>query len=263
MAQRLLRFPAEEVFLGSSPSPRLIDSHPVGFLCEDDPILVGPRVPVRAFIFRNVFKVHIVLPYMLEGLISLAWAGVYSGGAFGDLLYQWEQMGMFAYILPFLLIFAIVYGILNRTKIFDAQGVNVIIAIVVGLMALQFQMVSVFFAEIFPRLGVGLSVILVILILVGMFIPTNKSWATYALFAVAVVIGIIVIGKSLGYVGWTTGGWWANNWVSIVTIAVILGIIGAVAAPKKDADTPLTPVQSILSSILSGAVDSPAKPSSE
>jgi len=195
---------------------------------------------------------------MLEGLISVAWAGVYSGGSFGDLLYQWEQMGMFAYILPFLLIFAVVYGILNRTNIFEAQGVNAIIAIVVGLMSLQFQMVSVFFAEIFPRLGIGLSVILVILILVGMFMPANKEWMTYVLFGIAAVIAIIVITKSFNFVGWSGGGyWWSRNWLSVVTIAIILGIIGAVAAPKKtDADRKYArehPAASVITSILQNA----------
>ena len=182
----------------------------------------------------------------------MAVAGVADGGAFGNLLYSWEQMGMFAYILPFLLIFAVVYGILERTKIFDAQGVNAIISVVVGLMALQFQMVSVFFSELFPRLGIGLSVILVILILVGMFMPTNKEWMTYVLFGIAAVVALIVIGKSLSFIGWTTGTWWSQNWVSVVTVAVILGIIGAVAAPKGDPKKAADPASSIVSSILSG-----------
>lgn len=212
------------------------------------------------FFFRNIYKVFFVLFNMLEGLINVAWAGVYSGGSFGDLLYQWEQMGMFAYILPFLLIFAIVFGILEKTKIFDAQGINAIISIVVGLMALQFQLVSVFFAEIFPRLGVGLSVILVILILLGMFIPPNKEWATYGLFGIAAIVAIIVVGKSLSFVGWTTGGWWSYNWVSVATVVGILAVIGFVVAPKggkseaqKKYDRE-NPVRSILTKALSDAM---------
>lgn len=202
------------------------------------------------FVFRNVFKVRFAYCFMLEGLITVAWASVYNGGTIGNLLYQWEQMGMFAYVLPFLLIFAVVFGILNRTKIFDAQGVNVIISLVVGLMALQFQMVSVFFAEIFPRLGIGLSIILVMLILLGMFMPTNKDWIKYVLLAVAAVITIVIVSKSFSFVGWTTGTWWSNNWASIITIAVVLGILGVVVGgtgkgaggvggPKNDTETVL------------------------
>ncbi len=196
---------------------------------------------------------------MLEGLINLAWAGVYSGGAFGDLLYQWEQMGMFAYILPFLLIFAIVYGVLDRTKIFGGKGtdgkdigatsVNAIIAIVVGLMALQFQMVSVFFAEIFPRMGVGLSIILVVLILVGMFIPKESSFSVYSMLTLSVVIGVIVIGKSFGWVGWVdSSGWWSQNSAAVVGVIFILIVLGIAFFPKSGAKP-----KSIFSSIIDSA----------
>jgi len=198
---------------------------------------------------------------MLEGLVNMAWASVYSGGAIGDLLYQWEQMGVFAFVLPFLLIFAVVYGILSRTKIFDSQPVNAIISIVVGLMALQFEMVSLFFAEIFPRLGVGLSIILVILITLGMFIPTNKDWVKYVLLAVTVIIAGIIIGKSLGVFGWTTGGFWSDNWVSMVTVLIVLLVIGAVVGGGSGGKTTkaTTPgnsgnsTETLLGNILAGA----------
>ena len=178
----------------------------------------------------------------------MVWSGAYSGGAFGDLLYQWEQMGMFAYILPFLLIFAVVYGILERTKIFDAPGINAIIAVVVGLMSLQFQMVSVFFAEIFPRLGIGLSIILVVLILVGMFMP-KKGPAVWIMFAISGVIAIVVISKSFNWVGWTSNtGWWTQNSASIIGIIFILAVLGIALAPKKK-----TVAESIFSNII-GAI---------
>ena len=90
----------------------------------------------------------------------------YYGGAIGDVLNQWEQAGFFSYVLPFLLIFALVFGILSSIQVFkENRAIDAIIALVVGLMALQFEMVPIFFAQVFPRLGVALSVILVILIL--------------------------------------------------------------------------------------------------
>ncbi len=51
---------------------------------------------------------------MLGGLISLAWYG----GAIGDVLSSWEQAGFFSYLLPFLLIFALVFGILTQIQLF-------------------------------------------------------------------------------------------------------------------------------------------------
>ena len=49
---------------------------------------------------------------MLEVLTTLAWYGSYGGGVVGDMFSRWEQAGFFSYILPFLLIFALIFGIL-------------------------------------------------------------------------------------------------------------------------------------------------------
>ncbi|MFQ5531223.1 MAG: hypothetical protein ACE5ES_01265, partial [Candidatus Nanoarchaeia archaeon] len=108
---------------------------------------------------------------MIEKLVFLQFFG---GGTIGDLLSVWQQQGFFSYLLPFLLIFALVFGILEQAKLFkENKAINGIIALVVGLMALQLDFVPIFFSEIFPRLGVGLSFILVLLILAGMFVDTS------------------------------------------------------------------------------------------
>ena len=47
-----------------------------------------------------------------------------------SLLMQWETAGIFDYVLPFLLIFAIIFGILSATKISGSnKGVHLIIAL--------------------------------------------------------------------------------------------------------------------------------------
>ena len=67
------------------------------------------------------------------------------GGSIGNLLAQWEQIGMFSYILPFLLLFALIFGILSRIKIFDNKSLNTVISLAVSLMALQYDYVPRFF----------------------------------------------------------------------------------------------------------------------
>jgi hypothetical protein len=95
--------------------------------------------------------------------IFLASYSYFEGGAIGNMLYQWEQAGFFSYVLPFLLIFALIFGILSRLRIFTRKeegkpnnAINAILAFVVALMSLQFDFVPQFFSEVFPRLGVGL-----------------------------------------------------------------------------------------------------------
>lgn len=179
---------------------------------------------------------------MIENLVMLASYGYY-GGEFGDFLFKLEQYGFFSYVLPFLLIFALVYGILTMTNIFkDNKAVNGIIALVVGLMSLQFDLVPRFFAELFPRLGVGLAVILVALILLGLFMP-KANWISYSLFGAAAIVLIVVLIKTAGGVGWYSGYWWSDNWQlvagAVFIIAVIGVIVGASNPPAKDVETPL------------------------
>ena len=175
---------------------------------------------------------------MLEKIFLLS--GGYYGGGFGDLLAQWQAAGIFSYVLPFLLIFALIYGLLMKTKIFGVQksgrAISAIIALAVGLMALQFDLVPRFFSEIFPRLGVGLAVLIVALILLGMFSP-NRTWVTYTYFAIGAIILIVVLFNTAQMLGWRgslSGIYYLPSWVmSFVLIVVVVAIIVAASRPPK------------------------------
>ena len=175
----------------------------------------------------------------------LASYGYFGGGALGDLFGQWEAAGIFAYALPFLLIFALVFGLLSKMNIFksgtnDGKGVNVMIALAVAFMALQFDIVSVFFSELFPRFGVGLSIILVILIMAGIFMPTNKdnNWFMVGLGIIVLIIVGTVVWNSLGALGWGIGGpglsyFWDRYSAVIIFAIIILAVIGMMTRSKN------------------------------
>ena len=167
---------------------------------------------------------------MLKGMIVLEGFSL-SQGVIGELLAKWQAMGFFSYLLPFMLIFALVFGIMTRTKIFkENKAVNAIIALAVAFMALQFDFVPTFFAQIFPRLGVGLVIILGVLITVGLFVDPDSKVINYILLGVGVlVIGLIVIQSASG-VGWQSAEFWAEYFPAIVLGIVILLVIFAVVA---------------------------------
>jgi len=156
----------------------------------------------------------------------MAWAG-FDGGTIGNLLSKWEEVGVFAYVLPFLVIFSLIFGILGQMKIFkNNKAVNVIIALAVALMALQFEFVPRFFSEVFPRLGIGLAVLLIVLILLGLFMDPDKPGLIWTLLGVGVVIVIVVLLNTTGTLGWTAGYWWEDNWSTILGLIVFLVILG-------------------------------------
>lgn len=201
---------------------------------------------------------------MMNLAMILASYGSFGGGALGDLFAQWEAAGIFQYALPFLLIYALVFGLLSKLNIFSSRGeggaikenkgINVIIALAVAFMSLQFNMVSMFFSEIFPRFGVALSIILVILVLGGLFIPTNKSnnWFMVALAIVVLFIIGTVIYNSLGVFGWGIGGpglsyFWSRYGALIIFAVLIIAVIVMTTAKKK-------PDQPRISNLLSRAL---------
>ena len=174
---------------------------------------------------------------MLNGVLDFAIGGFYGGGI-GNLLSYWEQAGFFTYVLPFLLIFAVVFGISTKTKIFGEQnkGLIAIISIVVGLLALQFDFVPLFFAEIFPRLGIGLSVILALLILIGLFLPAdpNNKYANWMMLIVGVIVFLFVLAKSFGtFYWWNSIYSWYRISPEIITIVVVLAVLGIVIGSVK------------------------------
>ena len=172
-------------------------------------------------------------------LSILAWGGV-GGFNFADFLNQLESFGFFKYILPFLLIFALVYAILQEIPTFkDKRGPALIIALAIGLLALQLDVVPAFFQSIFPNLGIGLSILLVGLILSGVFIADygkgDEKGKVYkwVFFGVGALIFLIVTFSSLSSFQFVGNYWWNAYGGLIIVALIIAGVIVAVVLGSK------------------------------
>jgi len=189
---------------------------------------------------------------MINVGIILASYGSFGGGTLGNLFSQWEAAGIFTYALPFLLIFSLVFGLLSKMNIFStskdpnkdsSKGINVMIALAVAFMSLQFNIVSMFFSEIFPRFGIALSIVLVILVLGGIFMPTNKdsNWLMVALAVIVFIIIGTVVYNSLGVFGWGVGGpsisyFWNKHGATIIFLIFIIAVVATFSSKKKDGE---------------------------
>jgi len=151
----------------------------------------------------------------------------------------WEQIGVFDYLLPFLLIFGVVYGILEASRIISGnKGVNVVIAAVVGLLTLRVGYVQRFFIEAFPRLGVGIAILIILLVLTGLFIGPGKNMKVmfWIFIAIGLVIGVVVIAGSFDSFGWGGGyNWFESEAVYwILSAALLVGLIVAIVVGKTE-----------------------------
>tara|TARA_Y100000310_G_C20613540_1_gene779342 strand:+ start:192 stop:719 length:528 start_codon:yes stop_codon:yes gene_type:complete len=167
-----------------------------------------------------------------------------------EVLNIWNDIGVFSYMIPFLLIFAVVFAILDKTKMFstadkDNRAIIAIIAVSVGLLSLQFDFVSEFFAIIFPRFGIGLSLFLVVLIFLGFFYPESANgdkWSGHTVWIGWLVgIGVFIWALSTwdqwaGYSGF--GGWFVENVWALIILGGIIAVIIIVAKSKDKVTSP-------------------------
>lgn len=165
---------------------------------------------------------------MINGVFFMADWGFY-GGTIGNILADWESAGVFSYLLPFLIIFALITAILGQIKVFEKnKAVNVVIALAVSLMALQFDFVPRFFTEVFPRVGIGLAIILIALIFLGLFRSKQNSTLNWILFGIAAIVLIVVLINTSNELGWSTGDFITRNWESLVGIVAFFVVLGAI-----------------------------------
>jgi len=140
-------------------------------------------------------------------------------------------------ILPFLLIFTIVFAVLQKAKIFggDKKQIDAIVALVVGLLAISFRYAVGIIVELIPFLAVSLVIIVVLMILLGSFhpegeltLPTPIKWILIVLSMLALVIAILLItgfwNTAYDYIVIEGGSGFLTNLIFIVVAA------GAIAA---------------------------------
>jgi hypothetical protein len=157
-----------------------------------------------------------------------------------QILNYWNAIGVFSYVLPFLLIFAVVYAILSKSGILQRnKGINTIVAASIGLLALQYDQVPLFFANVFPKFGILLSLVLVILLLMGFAgfnVGTdNNNWKYIGLgAAVIVVVWALYDFAWFGGPGFSIGFWLYNEYLwSLLILAAVGGAIYFVTKEDK------------------------------
>ena len=157
-----------------------------------------------------------------------------------SILNSWYELGVFDYLLPFLIIFALVYGILNKSKVLgDNRGVQAILALAIGMLSLLNDYVTNFFATIFPFAGIGLAVVLVALILMGLVTKDENHWSRYVWFGIGAIAFIAIVWSSFNRFSWNFGG---GVWIQdlVPTIIILALVVGAVVWMIRSSRTPAT-----------------------
>lgn len=164
-------------------------------------------------------------------------------GTVGEFFSRMEYLGFFEYVLPFLLIFALVYLILMKSKVLGGEqykGANAIIALAVGLIALRIPLVSDFFTVIFPRLGVGLAVLLAALISIGLFVKFDQEsdMGNKVFFWIGVVIAAWIGLSTFADFSWWGSGFFFQQYMDWIVIGIILIVVILIITRTGGSATP-------------------------
>jgi hypothetical protein len=164
----------------------------------------------------------------------------------GTMILQWQTVGIYDFLLPFLLMFALIFGILSTTNIIGPnKGLHIIIALVIALLAIGYNYstglsFSAFLQVLFPKMAIGLAALLCLLILIGLFVPEDerKYWL-YGLGAIGAVIAIIAVSQSFFVLGWTASGYgdyagWIVGAVLVVGVIIAVATSSGKSSPSKD-----------------------------
>lgn len=122
---------------------------------------------------------------------------------FSQLLQNLSSVGFFDLFLPFLLILAVTYGVLQRIELFEDDSVDATVSIVVALMSMFSMLTFVdaaFFTQFFGAVTLLVAVVLGYIIVLGLMgVDINdvatldddqkKKTAIFAAIGIAVVLG--------------------------------------------------------------------------
>lgn len=129
-------------------------------------------------------------------------------------------------ILPFILVFTIVFGVLQKAKIFGdgKKQIDALVSLVIGLLAVSFAQAVGVILQMTVFLSVSLVIILVLLLLLGSFAPEGKlfdkdgtlpGWLRMTL----IIVSLIAVVSAVVYI---TGAWnYIYDWIYVGTDSTI------------------------------------------
>jgi len=146
-------------------------------------------------------------------------------------------------LLPFLLVFVVVFAILQKSKILgDGKAqIDAIVSLVIGLLLIIAPFSRDFIVRLMPLMVVGVAVILVFLILYG-FVAGDLTEAppwmktTFGILAGIFVIAIVlyVSGFGASLVSWINGSSESSFWTNALMVILIAGAMAvAIFSGKK------------------------------
>ena len=166
---------------------------------------------------------------------------------FYDLFNQLQGSGFYEFLLPFLLVFTVIFAILEKTALFGYEdeekkktrkNINAVIALVLGLLVVsQFQVVSSL-NQFLPRISLFIIIAMMVLIMIGLFAGNmSKGFGGVMLFFVAAIAIIATYSALAPLMGFEVTYWLQENWDTILIALVVIAALFAVVKSGSNSDS--------------------------
>lgn len=153
-----------------------------------------------------------------------------------DLFNQLQGYGIYEYVLPFLLIFAILFAILEKTQIFTGKkNINIIVSLIIGLLFVtQFSLVSIL-NNFLPKISLFIVIAVMVLILFGIFgANVGQGLGSLGIIIGAIASLIAVYWALSPGLGFELPYWVEYNWDVILVLVIILIVISLIVGGSSD-----------------------------
>ncbi len=159
------------------------------------------------------------------------------GTGFSELAIYLQTYGVMDFLLPFILVFTIVFAVMQKTKILgEKKNFNVIIALVLALMFVVPHIIGMYplgydpvqvLNETLPSISLIAVAAIMLLLLMGIFgADFAKSAAPFiAILAIAFVVYIFGAALHLWTAPYDVFSWWTTETTELLIIILVFAVI--------------------------------------
>ncbi len=176
---------------------------------------------------------------------------------FSSLAYYLQSYGIMDFLLPFLLVFTILYAVTAKVALFkDHKNFRVIIALVLSIMFVAPHIVGYYplgydpvqvINETLPSISLVAVAAIMLLLLMGIFGTDFAAAAAPFIAILAIVFVVYIFGSSLNM--WngpsTIFSWWTPETTELVVILLVFGVIVYLITKDPNSGTAMGGVQKL------------------
>lgn len=148
---------------------------------------------------------------------------------FGSIVSDLESAGFYEVLLPFMLVFTLIFGILEKINIFgqESHKLNVVIALVAGFLIVRETALVGLINRFLPNVSMFVIIIIGFLIVLGIFGIKSDNWGGGLLF-VFVIVAVVGVIWGIKSAAEQEGVQWLPIWLDITERDLeIIGFVGA------------------------------------